>query len=114
VSHDEVGPEPPYHAIQVQQLSHPAVANLGKQTRDPRRLKFRVNGGEIVLLWEQRRHADFMATALMMNGQSFYKYFCSGQARCMNQLKNPHDLSLWITAFFAQRRDAAPVIADPK
>jgi hypothetical protein len=55
-----------------------------------------------------------MATALMMNGQSFYEYFCPGQTRCMNQLKNPHDLSLWITALFAQRRDAAPVIADAK
>ncbi|WP_240975886.1 hypothetical protein [Paraburkholderia aromaticivorans] len=55
-----------------------------------------------------------MATALMMDGQSFYEYFRPGQTRCMNQLKNPHDLSLWITAFFAQRRDAAPVIADAK
>jgi hypothetical protein len=73
-----------------------------------------VNGGEIVLLREQRCHADFMATALMMNGQTLYEYFCPGQARCMNQLKNPHDLSLWITAFLAQRRDAAPVIADAK
>jgi hypothetical protein len=53
-----------------------------------------------------------MATALMMNGQTFYEHLCSGQARRMNQLKNPHDLSLWITALFAQRRDAAPVIAD--
>ncbi|WP_238535672.1 hypothetical protein [Paraburkholderia phytofirmans] len=55
-----------------------------------------------------------MATALMMDGQSFYEYFCAGQTRRMNQLKNPHDLSLWITALFAQRRDAAPVMADAK
>jgi len=47
-----------------------------------------------------------MAGALMMNGETFDKYFCPGQPRCVNQLKNPHDLSLWITAFFAQRMDA--------
>src|ERR1700756_5063564 len=46
-----------------------------------------------------------MAAALMLNRETFYKYFCPGKSRGMNQLKNSHDLSLWITAFFAQRMD---------
>jgi len=33
--------------------------------------------------------------ALMVNGKTFYEYFCPGQSWCVNQLKNPHDLSLW-------------------
>jgi hypothetical protein len=46
-----------------------------------------------------------MAAALMLNRETLYEYFCPGKSRCMNQLKNSHDLSLWITAFFAQRMD---------
>jgi len=32
---------------------------------------------------------------LMVNRKTFYEYFCPGQSWCVNQLKNPHDLSLW-------------------
>jgi len=41
----------------------------------------------------------------MMNRKPLYQHLCPGQSRCVNQLKNSHDLSLWITAFFAQRMD---------
>ncbi|WGS51918.1 hypothetical protein LFL96_03360 [Paraburkholderia sp. D15] len=37
-----------------------------------------------------------MSASLVMNGKTFDEYFCPGQARCEDQLKNSHDLSLWI------------------
>ncbi|WP_166678905.1 hypothetical protein [Paraburkholderia sp. BL6665CI2N2] len=54
-----------------------------------------------------------MATALMMNGQSLYEYFCAGQTRCMNQLKNSHDLSLWITALLRSGGMPPPLLQTP-
>lgn len=76
------------------------MAGLRKQAGDARGLKLRADIDEIVLLRKQRCNTDFMATALMMNGETFYKYFCPGKSRCMDQLKNSHDLSLWTTAFW--------------
>ena len=97
----------------MQQFAHSAVASPRKQTRDAGGLKLRTNAGEIVLLRKQRSHTNFMAGALMVNGETFDEYFCPGQPRCVNQLKNSHDLSLWITAFFAQRMDTPKPCTGP-
>jgi len=45
-----------------------------------------------------------MPGTLMMNCKPFDEYFCPRQSWCVNQLKNPHDLSLWWPPA-SQRRD---------
>src|ERR1044072_6683193 len=97
----------------MQQFAHSAVASPRKQTRDAGGLKLRTNAGEIVLLRKQRSHANFMAGALMVNGETFDEDFWHGQPRCVNQLKNSQDLSLWITALFAQRMDTPKPCTGP-
>jgi hypothetical protein len=67
---------------------------LRKAAHDAGRVEFRANVGEIVLLRQQRSHTDFMPGTLMMNCKPFDEYFRPRQSWCVNQLKNPHDLSL--------------------
>jgi hypothetical protein len=62
----------------MQQLAHPAVLDAREQAGDARSLKLSTNVEEIVLLRKQRRNADFMAAALMMNCEPLYKYLSPG------------------------------------
>ncbi|GGC59668.1 hypothetical protein GCM10011400_54320 [Paraburkholderia caffeinilytica] len=76
--HDEVGTELAHHAIQVQQFAHPAVASAREQAGDTRGFQLCANADEIVLLGKQRRNADLMAAALMLNRETLYEYLCPG------------------------------------
>jgi hypothetical protein len=91
---DEIRAKLAHHAIQVQQFADPAVPHIGKTAHDTRRRELGSNSDEVVLLRQQRSHADFVSGTLMVNRKTFYEYFCPGQSWCVNQLKNPHDLSL--------------------